>query len=264
MELLFIGAGKMATAIGAGIARYQLWPLDGIAAADISAPAREAFTAQTGIVCVESAAAKMATAEVVLLAVKPQVAEAAVKALPPLRPGALVISICAGITTAKLADWFGTGRVIRVMPNTPLMVGKGASAYALGPDADDAAAAIAERLLGALGVVKRVEEKQLDAVTALSGSGPAYVFELAKALAEAGEKVGLDSELALKLTVQTIAGAAEMMARKLGTPDQLRDAVTSPNGTTAAGLKVMADSDFRGMMEKVVIAARDRSIELGK
>ena len=150
------------------------------------------------------------------------------------------------------------------MPNTPLMVGKGASAYALGPDADDAAAAIAERLLGALGVVKRVEEKQLDAVTALSGSGPAYVFELAKALAEAGEKVGLDSELALELTVQTIAGAAEMMARKLGTPDQLRDAVTSPNGTTAAGLKVMADSDFRGMMEKVVIAARDRSIELGK
>ena len=264
MELLFIGAGKMATALGAGIARYHLWPLAGIVAADISGPARDAFTAQTGIACVESAAARIGTAEVVLLAVKPQVAEAAVLALPPLRPGALVISICAGITMAKLAGWFGTGRVIRVMPNTPLMVGKGASAYALGPAADDAAAAIAERLLGALGLVRRVEEAQLDAVTALSGSGPAYVFELAKAMAEAGEKVGLDPELALDLTVQTIAGAAEMMARKLGTPDQLRDAVTSPHGTTAAGLAVMARGDFRGLMEKVVTAARDRSRELGK
>lgn len=264
MELLFIGAGKMATALGAGIARYHLWPLEGIAATDIAAPAREAFTAATGIRCVASAADVIATAEVVLLAVKPQVAEAAVKALPPLRPGALVISICAGITIARLAGWFGTGRVIRVMPNTPLMVGKGASAYALGPAADEAAAAVAERLLGTLGIVRQVGEAQLDAVTALSGSGPAYVFELAKAMAEAGEKVGLEPELALDLTVQTIAGAAEMMARKLGTPEQLRDAVTSPNGTTAAGLAVLSQNHFRDLVEKVVTAARDRSLELGQ
>lgn len=264
MNLLFIGAGKMATALATAIVKNKLLPLENIKAADISPAAREAFNAATGVTVVENAAEWAANADVILLAVKPQVAEAAARALPQLHKGTLIISICAGIPIAKLQSWFNTGKIIRVMPNTPLMVGKGASAFATGPDADDKDADFAMSILGQAGIARRVTENLLDAVTALSGSGPAYIFEMAKAMAMAGEAAGLDPELSLDLTVQTIAGAAEMMARKIDTPDKLRDAVTSPNGTTAAGLAVMAKDDFRKTILDTVIAAKDRSIELGK
>lgn len=264
MKMLFIGAGKMATALATGMIKNKLIPAADLLACDISATARQAFAATTGVRCEAPTQSLVADADVLLLAVKPQVAAAVAVELMPIRPGALVISICAGIGLKKLQQWFATGRVIRVMPNTPLMVGKGASAYALGPDADEAAAALAERILGSLGLARRVDEALLDAVTALSGSGPAYVFEMAKAMADAGVKAGLPAELSLDLTLQTIAGAAEMLTRRLGTPDELRDAVTSPNGTTAAGLAVMAQRDFRGMMRDVVVAAGKRSAELGR
>lgn len=264
MKLLFIGAGKMATAMAAGLQKKQLWPADQMAAVEIVPEARQKFTEQTGVRCVAEAAAELASADVILLAVKPQVAEAVAKGLQPLPAQAMVLSICAGITLAKLSLWFGTGRVVRIMPNTPLMVGKGASAYALGKDAGQREAAVTEQLLGALGIVRKVQEEQLDAVTAVSGSGPAYVFEMAKAMAEAGEKAGLSQELALTLTVQTLAGAAEMMAAKLGTPDELRDAVTSPNGTTAAALETMRKGNFRQLIEDTVMAAKKRSQELGR
>lgn len=264
MKMLFIGAGKMATALATGIVKNELLPVSDLLACDISATARQAFTAATGARCEAPSQALVTDADVLLLAVKPQLAAAVAAELMPIRPGALVISICAGIGINKLQQWFGTGNIIRVMPNTPLMVGKGASAYALGPDADAAAAALAGRILGSLGLARQVDEALLDAVTALSGSGPAYVFEMAKAMADAGQDAGLPAALSLDLTIQTIAGAAEMLARRLGTPDELRDAVTSPNGTTAAGLAVMAQHEFRAMMRDVVTAARKRSAELGR
>jgi pyrroline-5-carboxylate reductase len=263
MKMLFIGAGKMATALAAGIVKNQLLSAADLLACDISAEARRAFTATTGVRCEPTAQALVADADVLLLAVKPQVAAAVAAELMPIRQGALVISICAGIGINKLQQWFKTGNVVRVMPNTPLMVGKGASAYALGPDANADAAVLVGRILGSLGLARQVDEPLLDAVTALSGSGPAYVFEMAKAMADAGEEAGLPADLALDLSIQTIAGAAEMLARRIGTPDELRDAVTSPNGTTAAGLAVMAQREFRAIMRDVIAAARKRSIELG-
>ena len=264
MKLLFLGAGKMATALATAVVKSGLLPLEDITASDILPQAREAFTKATGVPCVANAAECVAQTDILLLAVKPQVAEGAVKALLPLKAGTLVISICAGIPIAKLQSWLGTGRVIRVMPNTPLMVGKGASCFAPGPEATAEDCAFAQQLLGKAGMAHQVTEDLLDAVTGLSGSGPAYVFELAKAMALAGEHVGLAPEIALDLTIQTIAGAAEMLARKIGSPDELRDAVTSPHGTTAAGLDVMKAANFRKVISDTVTAARDRSIELGK
>ncbi len=263
MKLFFIGAGKMATALASGIVRNGLFSPEELCACDVNEAARAAFSKNTGITC-EPNAEKVREAEAVLLAVKPQVAEAAVKALPKLKDGTLVISICAGIPIASLTKWFGTEKVIRVMPNTPLMVGCGASCYALGAGAGAEDADLTARLLGSLGIARQVDEAQLDAVTGLSGSGPAYFFEMVKAMTDAGKKVGLSEELSLELSIQTMAGAAEMLKRGMGTPDELRNAVTSPNGTTAAGLAVMADANFRDMIARVVKAATDRSVELGK
>lgn len=254
----------MATALATAVVQNSIAKTDDVRASDILEVARNAFKDATGIECVEDAKPLVPKADVIILAVKPQVAEAAVRALPQIQPSTLVISICAGIPIAKLSRWFNSGRIIRVMPNTPLMVGKGASAFAPGPDATEEDAAFAGRLLGAAGIARQVEEPLLDAVTGLSGSGPAYVFELAQAMALAGEKVGIPFDMAMALSIQTIAGAAEMMVRGIGTPEKLRDAVTSPNGTTAAGLAIMSASDFRGMINSTVEAATKRSVELGK
>ena len=264
MKTIFIGAGKMATALATAIVKSGLVAAADITASDILPAARKAFIENTGVNCVEDVSNLIAAAELLVLAVKPQVAEAAVKALPKVSEKTLVVSICAGVPLARLASWFGHGRIIRVMPNTPLMVGKGASCFAAGPQTTAEDAEFAKRLLGTAGIAFQVAEEQLDAVTGLSGSGPAYVFELAKAMALAGENVGLAPEMSLELTLQTIAGAAEMLSRKLGTPDSLRDAVTSPNGTTAAGLAVMKEADFRKIISDTVLAATRRSTELGK
>ncbi len=263
MKTLIIGAGKMATALATAIARNGIIAPEDITAVDVSEAARQAFTKATGIACKDNAAPLVQSAGLLILAVKPQVAQAAVAALPQIGASTLVISICAGIPIARLSGMFHSGRIIRVMPNTPLMVGKGASAFAAGPQATQEDAALAAQILGAAGIARQVDESLLDAVTGLSGSGPAYVFELAKAMAMAGEAVGLAPEMSLQLSIQTIAGAAEMMARGMGSPDELRDAVTSPNGTTAAGLAVMGRGGFRKLIEDTVIAARNRSVELG-
>ena len=264
MRFAFLGGGKMARAIARGMIEHVGIAVDDVLACDISAEAREAFTAATGITCLPPEAPWLEGADVLFLAVKPQVAEHAIRTLPARPAGMLYISIMAGFGLPALQRLLGSGRVIRVMPNTPLMVGKGASAYAPGPDVVPADLDLVQRILGALGVATQVEEDQLDAVTALSGSGPAYVFEFIQAMAEAGAEVGLPADLAMTLTLQTVVGAAEMLQQGLGTPEQLRRAVTSPGGTTAAGLAVLEQADFRGLVRRVVTAARDRSVELGK
>ncbi len=264
MNILFVGAGKMATALAGGLARNKVFPTEAIAACDISPAARESFQAATGLPCQETPASLIGAAEVIVLAVKPQTAEIAVRALPPRQKAVIVISICAGINTAKLRSWFGGGRIVRVMPNTPLLVGKGASCYALGPDADKEAAKITEQIFSSLGQVWQVPEDWLDAVTAISGSGPAYMFEFIEALRLAGVKLGLPTELALALAVQTMSGAAEMLRQNLGSPEDLRRAVTSPGGTTAAALAVLEKAAFRQTIEEMARAAQARSLELGR
>ena len=149
------------------------------------------------------------------------------------------------------------------MPNTPLMVNSGATVFTCAEGVTDSDRAFARNIFGDLGIVYELGEILMDAVTALSGSGPAYFFEMIAALTAAGKAVGLPEEVALDLTVQTAAGAAKMVQEGLGSPDNLRDAVTSPGGTTAAGLTVLKHVEFREIVAAMVRAARDRSIELG-
>lgn len=264
MRLAFIGAGKMATAIAQGLIDKDVCAAATMAAADVAPAARQAFQAATGVHCRDAAVDILAAADTVVLAVKPQVAQAAVAPLQRCFAGKLVISICAGLTLTKLCGWLGTDRVIRVMPNTPLMVGKGASVFACAAGVTAADKELCNRIFGSLGSAYELQEDKIDAVTALSGSGPAYIFETVQGLVDAGVAVGLPPEVAFDLTVQTVAGAAEMLARRLGTPEALRNAVTSPGGTTAAGLAVFAKADYRQLLKAVVTAARDRSLELGK
>ena len=265
MNILFIGAGKMATALAGGIAHGKLFPNDRMDAVDPSPEARAAFTAATGVTAHPTATPELVgAADVIVLAIKPQVAQATVTALPPRKDGVLVFSICAGIPIAKLRSWLGDVRIVRVMPNTPLLVGQGASCYALSRADDAAAAAFAAKVLGSLGQAWQVPESSLDAVTALSGSGPAYFFAFIEALRDGGAKLGLPADLAEALAVQTMAGAVEMLRQKKGTPSELRVAVTSKGGTTAAALDVMAAHDFNALVAELMKAAADRSAELGK
>ena len=264
MDILFCGAGKMATAIAAGALSKGLCPPESLSAFDPSPLAREAFTAATGIPVLPQATPEaMAKADVLILAVKPQSAQDAFSALPPRKPGSLVLSICAGLSLARLRQWFGDARMVRVMPNTPLMAGAGASCYALSRPDDREADAVAARLLGAMGKAWRVPEEQLDAVTALSGSGPAYFFAFIEALTKGGQALGLPEDLAQALALQTMAGATAMLQQGKGTPEQLRVAVTSKGGTTAAALEVMSARGFDTLVKDRLQAARDRSRELG-
>jgi len=264
MRLALIGTGKMGTAIGAGVIRHRVLHPEDLLAADPSPEARMRFAKETGVEPAESAADIVEQADAVLLAVKPQTAATVVQPIAAACQGRLIISIMAGVPISRLAGWFGGHHIVRVMPNTPLMVGKGATVFACDAGVSDPDREFVRSIFGALGIVYEMPEEKLDAVTALSGSGPAYVFEFVQALVEAAAAVDLPREEALALAVQTVAGAAEMLARGLGTPDELRDAVTSPGGTTAAALKVLREARFRDLIRRMVTAARDRSIDLGR
>lgn len=198
-----------------------------------------------------------------VVAVKPDDVEAACRAVAASgTPRAL--SIAAGVPLSSLGEWLGAGvRVVRAMPNTPALVGAGAAAIAPGPTASDDDLAWAEGLLSAVGTVVRVPERLLDAVTGLSGSGPAYVFLVAEALIDAGVLAGLPRPTSAALVVQTLLGSARLLAESGDGPEALRAAVTSPGGTTAAGLGVLEDRAVRGAFLAAVQAATERSRQLG-
>ena len=263
MKILFIGAGKMATAIAGGLLKSDTFTPGNICAADISENARKAFTEKTGIQCSESPDAFLGNADIIILAVKPQYAREAVEPIAKKCADKLIISIAAGLTLASLTAWFGHKRIVRTMPNTPLMVGCGATVYAPADDVSAGDCENTEKIFRASGIVYRVQENAIDAVTAVSGSGPAYIFEIMDSMKEAGIECGLSEELALILTAQTVKGAGEMILQSMGTPCELRKAVTSPGGTTEAALKVMDSGGFRELMKKAVKAAYNRSLELG-
>ena len=264
MKLGFLGTGKMATAIAKGLVGKQVWQAADQIGFDVSPEACAAFQQATGVRSANDVEAFGRAADILLLAVKPQMAAAAVSPLRASGAGKLIISIAAGLPLAKLCIWFGHDRIIRVMPNTPSMVGCGAAVYACGAGVETADRETAARIFGAVGIALEMPEAQLDAVTALSGSGPAYVFEMIRVLVEGAKALGMPEDAALQLTVQTVAGAAAMLTEGMGTPTDLRRAVTSPGGTTAAGLAVLDEADFPELMAKVLEAARDRSIELGR
>jgi pyrroline-5-carboxylate reductase len=221
---------------------------------------------EIGVNVAESHADLLARAGTIVLASKPQdvhkVLEAVARAA---RPEHLFISIAAGIAIKVFQERLGAAaRIVRVMPNTPAMIGCGAAGVARGPKATDADLARALAIFGAVGVAVEVAEPLLDAVTGLSGSGPAYVFYLIEALTQAGERAGLPLDVAAALTRQSVLGAARMAAETGVEPAELRRRVTSPNGTTEAGLRVLREGDFAGLIERTVAAATERSRELGR
>jgi pyrroline-5-carboxylate reductase len=256
----------MARALAKGFVNAGLVKAEQIVAADpVPAAARQFVDEVPGASLVTSNAAVVSQASVIFLAVKPQSMPAVFAELSGKIPaGKLFVSIAAGITLARLTDGLKCGRVIRVMPNTPALVGEGASAYALGPDATAEDGQLVGRLLGAVGKAHVVDEKLLDAVTGLSGSGPAFVYVMIEALSDGGVRMGLPREVAAALAAQTVKGAATMVLETGEHTSVLKDKVASPGGTTIAGLQALEDRGLRGALIAAVEAATRRSQELGK
>ncbi len=264
-QLAFIGAGNMAEAIARGLLKAKVLEAGDMVAADPADARRALFQDELGIEAVSDAAAVAGRAATVLLAVKPQQFDAAIGPVADrFGPGTLLLSICAGLSTTRIeAAVAGGTRVVRSMPNTPMLVGCGMSAICAGAEATEADLDLAERLLGAASTVVRVPEELMDAVTAVSGSGPAYFFYLAELLAEAAKAVGLPEGQAVTLARTTFEGAARLLAETGADAADLRRKVTSPGGTTEAALKTFQAKGLADVIAAGVTAARDRGRELG-
>lgn len=264
--IAMVGGGQMALALAEGFCRAGLIVPSGIAVHDPVASARERLAARLpGIGLASSSDAAVKGANLVFLAVKPQhAAEAARACAASIDPEATVVSIVAGVTVATLAGWFGTPRIIRVMPNTPCLVGKGVSVVCRAPAVPESAARDTATLLSSVGSVHEVDEHLLDAVTGLSGSGPGFVALLIEGLADGGVKAGLPRGLAQALAVQTVAGTAALIDQTGDHPAVVKDRVASPGGTTIAGLAVLEQRAVRGALIEAVAAAADRARALGR
>lgn len=266
--LMLVGCGKMGGALLSGWLAGASTPRP-IHVVEPNADGVAAFRGKPGVTCVATAADVPAGSapEVIVLATKPQVMDDVAPAYRRFAArGSLVISVAAGRTLAYFAGHLGdTAAIIRTMPNTPAQVGRGITVCCANRHVSAAQRRLADSLMSATGEVGWVEDEALiDAVTAVSGSGPAYAFLLAECMAQAGIEVGLSPELAARLARATVAGAGELLHRSPETPARLRQNVTSPNGTTAAALNVlMAEDGLQPLMTRAIAAAARRSRELG-
>ena len=262
----FTGAGQMATALARGLVSGGLVQAEQVSAFDPSPAAIARFTEQTGGRAVESPEELWKPAGTVFLAVKPQyMRQVLAEAAPLVREDHLVVSIAAGVSLEVLEAGLGTKcRLIRVMPNTPSLVGCGASACSAGGSATKEDLSLVREMLESVGLATEVPEALLDAVTGLSGSGPAYVYQFIEALSDGGVRMGLPREAATRLAAQTVLGAAKMVLETGQHPGQLKDAVTSPGGTTIAGLHALEQGGLRATVMNAVQAATLRSQELGR
>jgi pyrroline-5-carboxylate reductase len=265
-RLGFIGGGKMATALVKGTLVARLTTPDRISASDVVASAREALSKDAGIRTTADNKEIAAKSDVLVLAVKPQTMAAVLAELRPVVAARhLVISIAAGITLRQLGEGLGAERrLIRVMPNTPCLVGASASAFSRGPAATADDVALVQRILSAVGIAFEVPEQLLDAVTGLSGSGPAFVAVMIEALSDGGVRMGLPRDVAVALAAQTVLGTAKMVLDAGLHPAVLKDMVASPGGTTIAGLHAMERGGVRAALMDTVEAATRRAVELGK
>ncbi|MCA9178386.1 MAG: pyrroline-5-carboxylate reductase [Planctomycetales bacterium] len=260
----FVGAGQMAQALANGLLRAQRVTPECLFGCDPSPHARAAFEALApGVTTLESHQALAEQSDVIVLAVKPQYLFEAAESLRPFVRDQLVVSIVAGASLSDLAKLLETERLVRVMPNTPALVGAGAAGFSLGAGATEVDGQLVQQWLEAIGIAFCVPEPQLNAVTGLSGSGPAYVFVMLEALADGGVRMGLPRAVAQQLAAQTLMGAARLQLETGEHPAVLKDRVASPGGTTIAGLHVLEDHGVRGALISAVEAATRRAEELG-
>lgn len=266
MKLGFLGAGKMAAALARGFIHAGLATADGILASDPFEAARVAIGKEAGIKTTSTNPEVLKFASVLVLAVKPdQVNDVLAEAKPLFTDKHLLISIAAGVTLARMEAALPPGaRIIRVMPNTPALVGASASAFAAGRSATPEDTQLAQKLFSSVGVAFQVKESLLDAVTGLSGSGPAYVFLMIEALSDGGVAAGLPRDIATRLAAQTLLGSAKLLLETGQHPGALKDMVTSPGGTTIDGLHELEKAGVRGALINAVRAATDKSKRLGQ
>jgi pyrroline-5-carboxylate reductase len=264
-QLGFLGAGRMATALARGWLRAGLIRADSCRASDPLTAARQTFATETGCPADCDNRAVASASSLLILSVKPQSMPALLADIHPYVKGRLVVSIAAGITLRQLEAALGTDcRLIRVMPNTPCLIGCSASGYSPGDNAAAEDIALVDRLLNAVGVAFRLPEHLLDAVTGLSGSGPAFVYLMIEALSDGGVRMGLPRDVATALAAQTVLGAAKMVLETQSHPAVLKDMVASPGGTTIAGLHALERSGVRGALMDAVEAATQRAVQLGE
>lgn len=260
----FIGAGNMAAALIRGFIRAG-FPAEQILICDLDTEKTRALQEQWGVQVLPDAAALQKQAEVLFLAVKPAGILPLLSSLPQAPASRLWISLAPGISLARLGDALGAeARIIRSMPNTPALVGAGATALCPGAHTTSEDRALAEELFRAAGLTVTVEEKMMDAVTGLSGSGPAFVLLAIEALADGGVHAGLPRASALQLAAQTVLGTAQLVLETGQHPGALKDAVTSPGGTTIRGVEALENRGFRGALLSAVVAAAARSRELSQ
>lgn len=261
-----VGAGKIGSAIARGVIHAGLVAKEKVMTSDVSEALRQSATQELGIRATADNLELCNFADIVILAVKPQIVDAVAREIAKkIGNGKLLVSVAAGVPLARIEAQLEPGaRVVRVMPNIPCVVGAGAAGYAGGAHATAADLEKVGAILNSFGVGMAVEEKYLDAVTGLSGSGPAYVFLFMEALADGGVQMGLTREVALKLAMQTVYGAARMALESNKHLGELKDEVTSPGGTTIAGIYAMEQKGFRGAVMDAVVSATKRSQELGK
>ena len=264
-RLTIIGAGAMGSAFAAGVISAGVLGKDDITLTDVDAAKLEKAKSDLGVSVTSDNAAAVRGANVVLIAVKPGIVPEALEQIGgALAKEQLVISIAAGVKLESIESQLPRDtKVIRAMPNTPCRIGAGAIGFARGKTAGDAEVAVAKRVFDAVGLSFEVPEKLLNAVTGLSGSGPAYIFVLIEALSDAGVRVGIPRDISTKLAAQTVMGAARMVIEENEHPARLKDQVTSPGGTTIAGIDALERAGFRSALIEAVKAATKRSEELG-
>ena len=264
-KLGFIGAGQMARALARGVVDAGLFSGSQVHASDVFSQAVVEFQNQVAGAHSESTNASLIDqCDIIVLAVKPQRMESVANEVGEISKSKLLVSIAAGVTIEQMSKMFGTKRIVRVMSNTPCLIGQGAAGFSLGADATADDGAIVNSLLSAVGISFEVKESLLDAVTGLSGSGPAFVYLFIEALSDAGVRVGLPRNVATSLAAQTVQGAAAMVSQSGEHPGVLKDRVASPAGTTIAGIQALEEGAFRGTVIDAVQRAADRSSELGQ
>ncbi len=263
-QITLLGGGNMGKALAKGVLAGGLIEEQQLAVADPSPSIRKWWQENHPCACVAATAENLIPhAEVVIVAVKPAHVQVLATQYADFWAKRLIISVAAGVTLCELQAAFKSGSVVRVMPNTPALVAAGAAAFCCGPDVNDDQVALVHQIFAAVGTVDRVDETLMDAVTGLSGSGPAYMFLILEALADGGVAAGLSRELAQRLASQTMLGAAKLVLDSQHHPAILKDAVASPGGTTITGLAMLERKGLRSALIQAVQAAAQRSRELG-